>query len=310
MNKPPLKKRLIEVKQLFDLAQTEIKRLEALDGSVFVTTYNELQYVGQHILNATTSEDEDYAHLELDKALSHCWRAISDATELSAIWALEKLNSFQNEYKELSVTEFIPEYTEIHELAIKLRLLLSEPHSLSPEDYYLEINKTLPHLVEKLLVVDQTREILHKELKSKQKNVKHWLLSIVISIVASIFSAGIYQGLFFEEEKEITIQTEINKLEEVQKSLSNLQNYVTTQQGRLENISIDIKTLTNKKDNLEIAVEVNEKALHELLDNYESTKSDVSWVEMGVSFLVGILSSLFVVFLVTFLKRKKLIENT
>lgn len=305
-----IEKRLEEVKRLFGLAQYESKKLEQMGEGLVFPAINQLRYVGEHILRASTAKNVEEAQTELDKAEAHCWRAITDCAESSSVWALEKLMNFQEEYKGLAVTNYIPEYTEILELSKKIKALLTQSEKLSPEEYYSKINEHLPLLVEKLSVVERTRDILHKELESKQNATKKWLFGIVISIVASLFSAGIYQGLFFKETKEKNIQSEIDKLEEVQKSLYSLQSYVASQQGRLEGLNKDINTLTNKRESLEKAVDINEKAVHELLRNYESLKTGISWVEVGISFIVGSLSSLFVVFFVNFFKRKRLIENT
>ena len=119
-----------------------------------------------------------------------------------------------------------------------------------------------------------------------------------------------YEGLFVEKKKEALMQTEINNLAEIQKSLSSLQTYVSSQQNRLENLNNDISNLTQKREELENAVNVSEDTLQRLLQTYESKQSAFSALGIGISFVVGSLSSFFVVLLVSFLKRRKLIENT
>ena len=310
MKNKPIEKRLEEVKHLFGMAEYEIKKLEQMGDGLFFPAINQLRYVGPHILKSSTAKNEEDALTELDKAEAHCWRAITDCAETGSVWALEKLKEFQEEYTGLPVTNYIPEYKEILELSKNIKLLLNQKEKRSPEEYYSKINEHLPLLVEKLSVVEKTRDILHKELKSKQNASKRWLFGLVISIVASLFSAGIYQGFFFKEPKKENIQSEIDKLEAVQRSLSSLQSYVASQQSRLEILNKDINALNNKRESLEQVVDINEKAVHELLRNYESLNTDISWVGVGISFVVGSLSSLFVVFFVNFLKRKRLIENT
>jgi len=54
---------------------------------------------------------------------------------------------------------------------------------------------------------------------------------------------------------------------------------------------------------------VSEQAVQELLRRYESQPKGISWFDQGLSFVVGFLSSLFVVFFVEFLKRRKLIDR-
>lgn len=305
-----MKNRFEEVQSLYALAKEQISQIEAMGDGLSVPAMNELRYVGEHILRASTAENDEEKEEELRKAEVHCWRAISDGAELGSIIALEKLNEFQNEYKGLLVTEYIPEYQEIIRLASSLQSLLAKSENIDPREYYLQINKYLPELMEKLSVVEHTRDILHRKLKSKQRATKSWLLGVFLSIAASILPVFLYQELFQEKEKEASIQSEINNLVEVQKSLSNLQAYVSNQQTRLENLNNDISDLTHKRKELEKAVNVSEDTLHRLLQTYESKQSVFSALEIGISFVVGSLSSFFVVLLVGFLKRRKLLENT
>jgi len=305
-----LEERLEEVKELYALAKNQIKQLEAMGEGISIPAINELRYVGEHILHASTADNENEKSLQLDKAEARCWRAISDGAELGSIFALEKLKGYQEEYKGLSVTEYIPEYTEILDLAVRLQSLLVKSDAIDPQKYYIEVNKYLPLLMEKLSIVEKTREILHKELKSKQQTTKGWLLGIFFSIGLSMGSGFLYQSLLSEKPTEKTIQSEIENLAKVQESLVNLQGYVSTQQGKLENLNNDISSLTNKREELQKVVNLNQDAVHSLLQSYESKQSVFSMLEVGISFLIGILSSFFVVVLVGFLKRKKLIENT
>lgn len=305
-----MESRFEEVQNLYNLAKSQIHQVEVMGEGASIPAINELRYVGEHILRASTAESEDVREAELKKAEAHCWRAISDGAELGSIFALEKLKGFQEEYKGLPVTEYIPEYKEIIDLAVKLQSLLAKSENIDPSDYYHQVNKFLPALMEKLTVVERTRDILHKELKSKQRATKNWLFGLFLSIAASLLSGLIYQGVFTEEKKEQSIQSEINNLAEVQGSLSNLQSYVSTQQGRLENLNNDISNLTHKREELEKVVNLSEDAVNSLLQTYESQQSPFSALEIVISFFVGSLSSLFVVVLVGFLKRRKLIENT
>lgn len=302
--------RLDKVQELYALAKSQIHQIEMMGEGLSAPAINELRYAGEHILRASTAENEEVRERELKNAEGHCWRAISDGAELGSMIALEKLREFQDEYKGLPITEYIPEYKDIIDLAVKLQSLLAKSDDINPRDYYRQVNEHLPILMEKLTVVEKTRDILHKELRSKQRATKSWLLGLFLSIAASLLSAFLYQGFFVETQKEQSIQLEINNLAEVQKSLSNLQSYVSSQQGRLENLNKDINNLTHKREELEKVVNLSEDAVNSLLQSYESQQSPFSVIEIAISFFIGSLSSLFVVVLVGFLKRKKLIENT
>lgn len=306
-----MKNRFEEIQSLYVLAKEQIHQLEAMgDDGLSVIAINQLRYVGEHILRASTAESDEAKEVELNKAEGHCWRAISDGVELGSIITLEKLKEFQKEYKGLPITEYIPEYKDIIELASNLQSLLVKSKKIDSREYYLQVNKYLPELIEKLSVIERTRDILHQELKSKQYATRSWLLGLILSIAISLLSGYLYEGLFVEKKKEALMQTEINNLAEIQKSLSSLQTYVSSQQNRLENLNNDISNLTQKREELENAVNVSEDTLQRLLQTYESKQSAFSALGIGISFVVGSLSSFFVVLLVSFLKRRKLIENT
>ncbi len=305
-----MKNRFEEVQSLYDLAKQQINQLEIMGEGLSIPAINELRYAGEHILKASTADTDEIKKDQLLRAEKHCWRAIHDGVELGSIIALKKLKEFQEDYKGLPVTEYIPEYQEILGLASRLQNLLAHGEKIEPQEYYHQVNQYLPELMDKLSVVERTRDILHKELKSKQQATKSWLFVVFLSIAVSVFSAFIYEFEFFQQEKEPTIQSEIDNLAEVQKSLSNLQSYVSSQQSRLNNINADISNLTHKREELEKAVNVSEEALHRVLQTYESNQSVFSVIEIGVTFLVGSLSSFFVVLFVSFLKRRRLIENT
>ncbi len=164
--------------------------------------------------------------------------------------------------------------------------------------------------MEKLSIVEKTRDILHKELKSKQNAAKSWLLGVFASIIVSLLSGLAFQAIFPSKPADMTIQSEIENLDNIQKSLVNLQGYISDQKGRLEGINKDISSLTTKREALEKVVSLNEDAVKALLTTYESSQPSFSIMQIGISFVVGSLSSFFVVLLVGFLKRRKLLENT
>ena len=72
--------------------------------------------------------------------------------------------------------------------------------------------------------------------------------------------------------------------------------------------TLPLDQIIEGKEKLEKVVSTNEEAVQELLRSYDTANKEPLWINLVLSFVVGSLSSLFVVFLVGFLKRKKLID--
>lgn len=308
-----INQKIDEIKRLYELANSKIKELEVLNQGLFVPPINELRYAGEHIVRAATADNEEAANNEINQAEIHCKRAIADSSEISVLYALEKLQQFQKDYRVIPISEHIPAYQEIIELGQKLQTLIIEKEKISVDEFFNEVNKWLPVLVEKLSEIEKSREILNKELKKKQRHSKQWLIATFIGIVASLSASYAYEFLIDisgKQAKSSNIQIEIKNLDTIQSSLSQLQKYVTDQQQKLNTLDSDIKSLSKKKETLKKAVDTDEEAVKELLNAYEASNTLPLWLNLLLSFIVGSLSSLFVVFLVKYLKTKRIINET
>nr|WP_320051242.1 hypothetical protein [uncultured Desulfuromonas sp.] len=310
MNSFDIKTRLEAIKKLYESAKAEMSKIKGMGGEIWLPAINELRYVGEHILKASTSDSDEIASAELDKAEAHCWRAISDCAEMAVVYTLKDLHQLQEDYRSLPISEYVPAYEEIIQLARKLQILLTKKGTTHPSQYYSKVNELLPEMVERLSLIPAAREELNKNLKEKQIKSKKWLVGLFIGIVASLSSNYLYQVIVPPAPKADSIQAQISNLEEIQSSLSILQNYVSKQQDRLNTLNTDIKSLSEKKQSLEKVVSINEEAVQQLLNTYKSSSKSTLVVDLLLSFFVGCLSSLFVFFLVSFLKRRKFIKET
>lgn len=301
--------RLSELKALYQFAKEKIFAIEEIGEGAFVPAINELRNAGEHILNASTASSSDRALAEIAKAEGHCWRAISDCTDTAVMWSLKRLRKFQDDYRLLPVAEYVPAYGEILGLAQKIQAALADHQSKDIRQHYQELERLLPQLVTRIREIEGTRSVLNEKLKAQQRKSKRWLVALALGISSSVAASFIFDALVQKAKPQPQdIQTEIANLAKIQSSLAQLQVYVGSQQARLETINSDIQNLTDKKQRLEKAVNVSEQAVQELLRRYESQPKGISWFDQGLSFVVGFLASLFVVFFVAFLKRRKLID--
>ena len=76
-------------------------------SEVAIPATNELRYAGHHLLQSINEDgmvhDEEY----LRKAKSHCERAMYEAAEAGIMSALEQINDFRKDYKDIVVSEVV-----------------------------------------------------------------------------------------------------------------------------------------------------------------------------------------------------------
>ncbi len=102
---------IIDLKDLFKLAEQYAKEVEMLRSEVQIPAINELRYAGYHILNAIDDE-ETVSEVELLKARSHCHRAMYEAVESGIMFCLDEIKDFQEKHSDVVVSEVIADYPD------------------------------------------------------------------------------------------------------------------------------------------------------------------------------------------------------
>ena len=102
---------IIDLKDLFNLAEQYAKEVEMLRSEVQISAINELRYAGYHILNAIDDE-ETVSEDELLKARSHCHRAMYEAVESGIMFCLDEIKDFQEKHSDVVVSEVIADYPD------------------------------------------------------------------------------------------------------------------------------------------------------------------------------------------------------
>ncbi|MBF0284846.1 MAG: hypothetical protein HQL51_10360 [Magnetococcales bacterium] len=134
-------KKIQEVKDLFDLAEKEIKAAERVGSGLGIPAINELRYAGHHVLEYMTSKDID----GLERAKNHILRARYDAAEAPIILILKKLEDFQKEFSSAIITEDISEYVV---QTMQLERIKNEIGEISPENRERYVEEIRPHVAQ------------------------------------------------------------------------------------------------------------------------------------------------------------------
>ena len=100
-----------------------------------IPAHNELRYAGDHFLRVMSDAGgiEDLAQLR--KAIAHCERSMYEASEAGIIYALERIQSFKQDYKSVVISSAVKDWVGILDLADRSRhLLVSARAQGSPTD--------------------------------------------------------------------------------------------------------------------------------------------------------------------------------
>ena len=98
-------------------------------GEVVIPAHNQLRYAGHHLLNALSDDGVAVTEEELREAISHCERAVCDAGAAGIISALDLLDKFFHDYRDIPIREIVPESAEFRKLASGAQDFLSGMNS-------------------------------------------------------------------------------------------------------------------------------------------------------------------------------------
>lgn len=188
-----------EVVDLFDDAEDRVKEVEQLAQELSVPSLNELRYVGYHLARAFCEEDSKGVLIQVNKAKSHCKRAIYDAHEIGIIYMLAEIKVFKEELASFSpvVLQIIPTYTEDLNVATKASKFITQikaEHRGDRDTYYKECQPHYKSLRDVLDKYNVALPLIYSEIEKQQEaaqiqtrrfiiTVSLTLLAITISIV-------------------------------------------------------------------------------------------------------------------------------
>lgn len=179
---------IARIRDLFRDAEREIKKAEEISGELAVPAVNELRYAGCHLLEALCSDAPHHATEQIARARRHCQRAIFDASDASIIYLLERVRTFQDDYRRFVISAVIPDYTDIKKTISDTRHKIENARADNErrESYYLEAIS----LVEQLKGIgdrlDDSREELNKAVRRQNRETFRFYLMATLTAVAAV----------------------------------------------------------------------------------------------------------------------------
>lgn len=99
-----------EVKEIFDEAESHIKKIELLNKNLRIPAVNQLRYVAHHLTKAITCNDPKVEDAELNEALEHARRGRYDALEAGIHYFVGVFTAFQNDFKDEVIVDLFADY--------------------------------------------------------------------------------------------------------------------------------------------------------------------------------------------------------
>lgn len=191
---------------LFDRAEVLAKEVERLDGDLSIPTINELRYVGYHLARALCADSEQLIDKEIERADSHCRRAIYDANEVGIIFVLEYVKEFSARYSDKShlVIEVISDYSAMLGSAQDAAALIDEvskKHAKDREEYYEQVAphyKALRKIYSTLLSAEPlVTQIIKKNESDERQSARRFITTVTVSISALLVSVVVGATMIF-----------------------------------------------------------------------------------------------------------------
>jgi hypothetical protein len=164
-------------------------------------------------------------------------------------------------------------------------------------------------LVEKgnhILLRDNSRDSLVIPLSATQLKSRWWrsmLFSMLGLIISVLLGFSVNFGFHWFQKPKLAIENQIKELDKIQVSLSELQEYVSSQQHTLRNLSDSLQKLKEEKSTIETILDTDRDKVKALL-TYSGVRSHQDqWIQWGVAFLIGVFSSLVATLLWNYFKN-------
>lgn len=293
-----------ELDELFAIANAELKEAEAIDGEIIVPALNELRHGTEHRIRAQAAGSEEQKQSELTKAKSHFRRAAYDALDVRILFSLERFKKFQDNFSKFGAKDDLPAYLEAVNTAREIQEYIKEVSKKTERPDFSDLKDKAQRLDHQLENLSANREFLISSIEKSKKRSRAFAYSSIIGLLTSILSAFLSTYLYRGEPSK-NISEQVSNLSNIQDSLSKLQSYVSDQKYLLTNLDKDITNLKEQKAELEQVVAIENDKIELVLKQYDKAQQKRRWLDILISFFVGIFSSLTVTLLFGYRKKSR-----
>jgi hypothetical protein len=172
------------------------KEVQSFIEEAGIPAINEMRYAGHHLLLALDDDGTISGGADIVKATNHAHRACYEAGEAGILCALDKISNFKSDYRTVTVSVVVSNYTEILRKAeeAKARIVAERDQAEDRNSDYEDFRSIFLELKEHCNNLDIARDELNKSVKKETKDARRFVIGVFIAI-ASLIVAGF--GAYF-----------------------------------------------------------------------------------------------------------------
>ena len=180
-----------ELRQLYETADRFAREIAEFRTEIAIPAYNELRYVGYHLLRALNNDGKIVDEEQLRRAKNHCERAMYEAAEAGIISALDSIRAFRHDYKDIVVSEVVSGYTDMLVLAQKAQDLLARGRAdrvsaMKQASKYMNTFRELHTALEKL---EASRDDLNAKIRAEAREIRRFALQLALTVLGIVTAA-------------------------------------------------------------------------------------------------------------------------
>ncbi len=172
---------------LFNDAETRIKRVEKLSNEPFIPAINQLRYAASHLRQSFLAPDIAKRRDSIKSAENHCLRAIKDVTEASVDYVVLYINRLEKEFKYLLLSETIQDHLHVRTSLNKIwKSTIDHTHE-SIESSIPKLKQGMDEVLEYLDVYEAAwPELNKKAIIQRRKTVWAILVSFTVPVTLAV----------------------------------------------------------------------------------------------------------------------------
>lgn len=173
---------------LFQDAESKLKKAEHQCGALSIPSLNELRYTAHHLLNALNANTPAQEEYEFQEAESHCKRAIFDAVEIRLMDHLRRIEEFEKDYQHIEILPIISNYLELRAKYLAVKTTLKNVEHTCREEYLTQCETHLIDLEAFNAAIDSARPELQKAVSRERQKAQKTVRDLTIAIAGIIIA--------------------------------------------------------------------------------------------------------------------------
>jgi hypothetical protein len=185
--KPPT---LAEFRAEYKKADDFCSEVQTIHNAAGEPAINELRNAGQHLLAALSNDLKSLDGANMISALNHARRACYEASEAGIIFCIEIINKFQDDYREIVITDVVGDYVNhmtSADNAIKM-LQSGRQENFNRDQDHSDRMDAFRDLAKICQILTVGRNELNKIVARKRSEANRWVLGIIVAIVGGLLT--------------------------------------------------------------------------------------------------------------------------